>query len=220
MWGRGLIWSNGACSTLCPVFSHSLCYPQSNCALLVLLPKWVGLCIFEDTVGLSNKLSCEAGSFSPCHLNPHRCFQLVVWGFIFPSWNSGLWGLSPVDQLLPCWPAAGLCTVFHNPPPCWVHQLPPCCETSPSGCPSPPLLLVWINVSSLSPWLSDFHNSSILYQFWLFFVFKLLSFFWLCEEVQCVYLCLHLGWKSRIILVFKLRFHFCEAQVHGCPWIP
>ena len=25
------------------------------------------------------------------------------------------------------------------------------------GCPSPPLLLVWMNVSSLSPWLSDFH---------------------------------------------------------------
>ena len=26
------------------------------------------------------------------------------------------------------------------------------------GCPSPPLLLVWMNVSSLSPWLSDFHT--------------------------------------------------------------
>ena len=36
---------------------------------------------------------------------------------------------------------------------------------------------------------------SIFCQFWLFFVFKLLlSFFWLCEEAQCVYLCLHLGW--------------------------
>ena len=36
--------------------------------------------------------------------------------------------------------------------------------------------------------------SLIICQFWLFFVVKLLlSFFWLCEEVQCVYLCLHLG---------------------------
>ena len=26
------------------------------------------------------------------------------------------------------------------------------------GCPSPPLLPVWINVSSLSPWLLDFHT--------------------------------------------------------------
>ena len=39
--------------------------------------------------------------------------------------------------------------------------------------------------------------SSIFCQFQLFFVFKLLlSFFWLCEEAQCVYLCLHLGRKS------------------------
>ena len=32
-----------------------------------------------------------------------------------------------------------------------------------------------------------------------FFVFKLLSFFWLCKEAQCVYLCLHLGWKSSLV---------------------
>ena len=38
--------------------------------------------------------------------------------------------------------------------------------------------------------------SLIFCQFWLFFVFKLLSFFWLCEEAQCVYLRLHLGQKS------------------------
>ena len=35
---------------------------------------------------------------------------------------------------------------------------------------------------------------SIFCQFWLFFVFKLLlSFFWLCKEMQFVYLRLHLG---------------------------
>ena len=35
------------------------------------------------------------------------------------------------------------------------------------------------------------------------FVFKLLlSFFWLCDEALCVYLHLHLGWKS-----FDLFFH-------------
>ena len=36
----------------------------------------------------------------------------------------------------------------------------------------------------------------IFCQFWLAFVFKLLlSFFWLCEKAQCVYLHLHLGRK-------------------------
>ena len=38
-----------------------------------------------------------------------------------------------------------------------VCQPPPCCESSP-GCLSRSLLLVWMNVSSLSPWLSDFHT--------------------------------------------------------------
>ena len=65
-----------------------------------------------------------------------------------------------VHQLLPCQPAAALPTPLHNPPPHWVCQPSPCQEFSPphSGCPSPPLLLVWMNVSSLSPWLSDFHT--------------------------------------------------------------
>ena len=47
--------------------------------------------------------------------------------------------------------------------------------------------------------------SSIFCQFWLFFVFQmLLSFFWLCEEVQCVYLQLHLGYQM---------IHFCVLSV-------
>ena len=31
-----------------------------------------------DPVGLSNDLSCEAGSLSHSRLNPHRCFQSEV----------------------------------------------------------------------------------------------------------------------------------------------
>ena len=63
------------------------------------------------------------------------------------------------------------------------------------SCPSPPLLQVWMNVSSLSPWLLDFRAVLFFGQFWLLFVFKSLSFFWLCEESQCVSLRLHLGRK-------------------------
>ena len=29
-----------------PVFSHFCCYPQANWALLVLIPRWIGLCMF------------------------------------------------------------------------------------------------------------------------------------------------------------------------------
>ena len=62
-----------------------------------------------------------------------------------------------VHQLLPCRPAAALPTLLHNLPPYWVLQPLPCSESSLPRCPSLPLLQVWINVSSLSPWLSDFH---------------------------------------------------------------
>ena len=58
--------------------------------------------------------------------------------------------LTPVNQLLPCLPAA----VLPSP----VLQPLSCCESSLPGCLSPPLLLVWMNVSSLTPWLSDFHT--------------------------------------------------------------
>ena len=63
-----------------------------------------------------------------------------------------------VYQLLPHQPAAALPTPLHNLPPRWVHQLPPCLESSPPGCPSLSLLPVWMNVSSLSPWFSDFRT--------------------------------------------------------------
>ena len=62
---------------------QSLRYPQSNWALLVLLPKWVGLCMFWDPVGLSKELSCEAWSFSCC-LTPQRFFQSWVFEALFP----------------------------------------------------------------------------------------------------------------------------------------
>ena len=39
-----------------------------------------------------------------------------------------------------------------------VLQPPPCHECSALGCESPPLLPVWMNVSSLTPWLPDFHT--------------------------------------------------------------
>ena len=48
--------------------------------------------------------------------------------------------------------------LLHQPPPNWIPQQLPCPESSPPSCPSPLLLPVWINVSSLTPWLSDFHT--------------------------------------------------------------
>ena len=62
-------------------------------------------------------------------------------------------------------------------------------------------LPVWMNVFSLTPWLSEFHTVRFSVSCGCFlFLNLLLSFFWLCEESQCVYLHLHLGWKAWVYL--------------------
>ena len=110
-----------------------------------------------------------------------------------------------VHWLLPCEPAAALPSLLHNPPPHWVRQVLPCYESSPPRLP----------VSALSTSLDECFffislvvrllYSLIFCQFWLFFVFKLLlPFFWLCKEAQCVYLCLHLGWKLVVDMILIL----------------
>ena len=101
-------------------------------------------------MGLSNELFCEGGSFS-LRLNPHsilrsevvRLYFLVletwlVWSVSFPSCSSRF-----------------ICTQVWD---CPLYQAPPCHKSSPHSCPSPPLLPVWMNVFSLTPWLSNFHT--------------------------------------------------------------
>ena len=101
-----------------------------------------------------------------------------------------------VHQLLPRRPAAALPTLLHNPPPCWGLPAPALPRVLSARLPisAPPTGLdecfFFISLVVRLPY------SLIFCQFWLFFVFKLLlSFFWLFEEAQCVYLRLHLGQK-------------------------
>ena len=148
-------------------------------------------------MGVSNKLSCEAGSFS-CHCNPHMFLQSevlrlyfstlepwVVRSDLLPSWSSWFFCM----QMWDCW--------LHHLPPHWVLQPLPCCESAPTQLPisAPPTSLdECVFFKSLVVWLP---YSSVLCQFWLFFVCKLLlSLFWLCRETKCIYLRLHLGWES------------------------
>ena len=58
-------------------------------------------------------------------------------------------------------------------------------------------LLVWMNVSSLTPWLLDFHTVQFSGPSGCFlFLNWLLSFFWLYEEAKRTYLCIRLARKS------------------------
>ena len=88
-----------------------------------------------------------------------------------------------------------------------------CCLALRPFCPGSPslsFLSVWLNVSSLISWLSDFHTVQFFWNSGCFlFLNWLLSFFWLCEEVKHIYLCLHLGWKpllshGLILKIFSL----------------
>ena len=103
-----------------------------------------------------------------------------------------LWGL-----LAEAWPAP-----FHNPPPCWVCQPPPCRESSlpqlPVSTPSMGLDECFFFISLVVGLPCGFDFLSVL----VVFVFKLLVFFfWLCKEVQFVYLCLHLGSTTEVGLL-------------------
>ena len=107
-------------------------------------PKGVFNQRFEALFPCAGALGCTL-CFAPSpFLLVYLCANVGVQGL--PA--TTLWGL----------PAAAWSAPFHNPPPRWVCQVPPCCVSSPPGCLSPPLLPVWMNVSSLSPWLSDFHT--------------------------------------------------------------
>ena len=181
-------------------FSHFLCYPQANWALLILIHRWVGLCTFWDPGGLSNKLSCEAGNFSCC-CNRYRFLQPEFLRLYFPMLGPWIvWSIS-----LPSCSSQFICTQMWD---CPVLQLPPCRESSLPGCQSPSLLPIWMNVSSLTPLLSDFHTVQFSVSFGCFlFLNLLLSFFWLCKEAQCVYLHSILAGRTAMFLCMYTIYH-------------
>ena len=143
-------------------------------------------------MGLSNELSCEPGSFSCCSLTPHRCFQSEALRLYFPELEAWVaWSV-----LLPSCTSRLIRTQMWDLPVCNPVS---CCKSSLSSCLSPPLLPFWMNVSSLTPWLSEFHTVRFSVSSGCFLFLNLLfSIFWLCKEAQCIYLCLHLGWKSNV----------------------
>ena len=141
-------------------------------------------------MGLPNKLSYEAGSFSHC-LNPHGFFQSEVLRLYFPTLESWIvWSVSlpscssqfihmqmwdrPLCQLLPCPPL--------------VLQPPPCCESSPPQLPvsAPPTSLD--DCFFFNSLVVRLPFSSIFWQFWLFFVFKYVVVFLLVVQGGKVYL--------------------------------
>ena len=149
-------------------------------------------------MGLSTNSPVGLG-VSPTASNPTNFFSQRFWGFISLRWNPGLCGLSRSPFVLLGLSSHKCGTTSHHltcpgpPTTTLLHALSaPASHLCPSFL-SPPLLPVWMSVS-LTPWLLDFctvwsSGSSGC----LLFLNLLLSFFQLCEEGKCFYLCLHLG---------------------------
>ena len=145
------------------------------------------------------------------------CFAPTPFLLVYLCANVGLQGLPDTTLwglLAAAWPA-----LFHNPPPRWVCQPPPCCESSSPQLPvsAPPTSLdeCFFFISLVAGLLCGL----VFCQFWLFSSFKWLSLFWLCEEAQCVSffasILVFLEEKvNSLILNGKARFYLTSEVQH------
>ena len=204
MWGRRLRGNSAACSTVC---WFSVPSPATHnqigpfwCWFLV---GWV--CVCSRILGSLQRTLLWGWEFLLLLPQPPQVFSVRGFEALFP-WTGSL---DCAVYLLPSCSSQFICRRMWDHPVC---QPPPYCESSLPGCPSPPFLQVWMN-ASLTRWLSDFPSVQFSVSSGCFlFLNLLLSFFWLCEEAQCVYLCLHLGQKSEkynFNIIFNFFLLFC-----------
>ena len=88
------------------------------------------------------------------------------------------------------------------------------CSLHPN-CPSLPLLPVWTNVFSLTPWLSDFHIVWFSGSSGYFLFLNVLSFFWLCKEAKYIYLYLYLGPQVQTNFFFQSNIEVPQKTKNG-----
>ena len=186
MWGRGLRGDNAACLTLCWLSVTSSTTQKQIRSFWCWFPGgWIFVC--SRTLWVSPTNYPVRLWVSPTGTTPTGFFQLEVLRLYFSMLES--WVVWSV--LFPSCCFWFICTQMWD---CLLHQLQPFHESFLPICPSPPLLLVWMNFSSLTPWLLDFHTVRFSGSSgWFLFLNLLLSFFWLCEEAQCIYLHVHVS---------------------------
>ena len=195
--GRGPRGSNAGCSTLChfsitsPTTHNQIgpfwCWFAGGWVCVCARPLWVSPMNSPVRLGVS-----PAPTSIPTGVSSQK-----LWVFISAHWNPGLHGLSGSPVVPPSLSAHKYGTA-HSASWLLTQSASRRLAASPlcPRCPSPSLLPVWMNVSSLTPWLSDFHIIRFSVSSGCFLFLNLLFSFWLCEEAQCVYLRLHLGQKS------------------------
>ena len=205
MWGRGPIGSNGACLFhSLQGFSHSLRYPHSSESFWCSFPSG-GFVYVLGPCGSLQWTLLSGWEFLLLQPQPPQVFSISGLRLYFPTlgpWVAPsvsipscssrficMWMLdhlvwNPKSTTLPGPPATALLWVLST-------QLP--VSTPPTG------LNECFFFTSL---VVGCPYSSIFCQFWLFFVFKFVVVLLVVQGgTVCVYLHLHLGWKS--IFLFK-----------------
>ena len=148
-------------------------------------------------MALSKELSHEAGSFSRCQ-NIHRFFSARGLEVYFPCLYPGL--LYPSRSTSSSQVKHVLCRTLFSCSRCIATSpLHPCCL-------SPFLLLFWVNVSSVTTWLSDSHTV-VFWQFWSVFVSKTVVVLVLGVQGGAVYLALCLSWLEVNTFLFQCPSH-------------
>ena len=151
-------------------------------------------------MGLSNEFSCEAGSVSCC-LNPHRFFSVSSLRLCFPA-------LEPWIAQSVSLPSCSSQLIYMQLSHCPVLQPLPCCESSPS------LLLVWMSVSSLTPWLSNFHTVQFSGSSG-YFVFKfVVVLIWVVQGGR-MYLPTPPSWPEILWIMLSVWY----VRSHHQPWL-
>ena len=162
-------------------------------------------------MGLSNELSCEAGSFFCC-LNLHRFFHSEVLRFYFPStepwvaWSILLPVVRPSLSTHKCataWSTSHHLTWCANHPwPTSVLQPLPCCKSFPPRLPISALPTDLDECFFFKSLVVGLTYSLIFWQFWLFFVFKFVVLLLVVQGGK-VYLPMSPSWPEVQILSFK-----------------
>ena len=129
--------------------------------------------VVEVAAGETPSLIGEFIGETPVGSQPHRCFQSEVLRLYFltlETWVAQSVLLHSCSSLsaLECGTTQSSCHYLACPGPPATTLL----RVLFDGCPSLALLPVWMNVSSLTPWSSDFHIARFSGSFGCFFVFK------------------------------------------------
>ena len=199
MWGRGPRGNNAPCSGFGWLSATSSTTHKQVRPFWCWFPGWGG-CVRSRTLWVSPTNFPGRLGISPATSTPTDFFSQRFRGF--PT--MGPWVVQSVPLPSCSGLSACICGIACSASRCLTHPDPPAATlpqvlSTPAAHLCPSYQFGWIfffnSLAGGSPYKFDFVSSGHV----LFL--NLLSFFWLCEETTCIYLSLHLGWKSRELIL-------------------